>query len=373
LGKYMDMVVHNIAAFISPHGFGHAARTAAILHELATSDPHLSIELFSLVPEWFFRSSLPPHVELNYHELETDVGFVQKTSIEEDLPATIKRLHGVYPVPEQRLDHIAKTLTSQQVQTVLCDISVVGLLAAKRAGVPSVLIENFTWDWIYEPYRTAEQGFAPFIEYLAPLYQQAGTRIQSIPICHSIPSATVVGPIARRCRSTVNATRVALEIPNDATVVLMSMGGIPGRFPFIKALGDISTLHFIVAGLDPKPDLPTNVRVVPHKSPYFHPDLVAASDAIVGKVGYSTVSEAYHGRAQFFYVPRPVFPESLIMETFVREHLNGVEVPTESYESGEWLKTLEGKLDPVRSNASMKNGAQEAAEVIAASVTSAGP
>ena len=337
----------SIALFVSPHGFGHAARAVAVVHELAQRSERLRVQLFTLVPEWFFRSSLPPSVVLEYHALQTDVGFVQHTSLQEDLPATVERLEALYPLSPALRDSLAGTLRSGGAQLVLCDISAVGILAAETAGLPSVLLENFTWDWIYAPYLEREPRLAKFSAYLAPLYSRATRHIQTTPCCRLAPGARLVGPIARRPRRTVAATRQALGIPADGQMVLMTMGGMPGHFPFMERLGGVPELHFVLAGVESHAGLPANVRAVPHQSPFFHPDLVLAADAIVGKVGYGTVAEAFQGRTQFFYVPRPAFPESAVMEHFVREELHGVEVPLADFEGGEWLAKVADQLAPV--------------------------
>ena len=50
-----------------------------------------------------------------------------------------------------------------------------------------------------------------------------------------------------------------------------------------------------------------NVIVLPHGSPFFHPDLVNASDCVVGKLGYSTLAEIYRAGVPFGFVVRRGF------------------------------------------------------------------
>ena len=73
------------AWFVTPHGFGHAARTAAIVEALGSRLPELEVELWTSVPRWFFAESLT--VGYRYRELACDVGLVQRSPVEEDLPA----------------------------------------------------------------------------------------------------------------------------------------------------------------------------------------------------------------------------------------------------------------------------------------------
>jgi UDP-N-acetylglucosamine:LPS N-acetylglucosamine transferase len=129
-------------------------------------------------------------------------------------------------------------------------------------------------------------------------------------------------------------------------MVMCTMGGVPGDFSFMPKLAEVKDVLFVLAGLEPLSPPPPNVRAIPHTSNLYHPDLVAAADAVVGKVGYSTVAEAYYGRTQFLYIPRPRFPESRVMEAFVSRELNGIEIPQSDFETGSWASHVKELLTP---------------------------
>ena len=61
-----------LAYFVSPHGFGHAARACAVMQAVRTAWPDVVFEVFTLVPEWFFAESLGSG--FRHHLLRTDVG-----------------------------------------------------------------------------------------------------------------------------------------------------------------------------------------------------------------------------------------------------------------------------------------------------------
>ena len=84
-----------IAYFVTPHGFGHAARAAAVMVALQEIDPAIQFDIFTQVPRWFFQDSLVRNVR--YYHVCTDVGLVQTTSLHEDLPATVRRLDSFFP------------------------------------------------------------------------------------------------------------------------------------------------------------------------------------------------------------------------------------------------------------------------------------
>ena len=161
-----------IAAFISSHGFGHAARASAILTALHEKRPDIRVEIFTGAPRWFFQASLA--FPFGYHPTVSDIGLVQNAPLTEDLPATVERLGQFIPFPAMQLNSLAYALQRLDCRIALCDISPVGIAAAKTAGIPSVLVENFTWDWIYKGYLPAEPGLKPF---LAPMREVFSSEI----------------------------------------------------------------------------------------------------------------------------------------------------------------------------------------------------
>jgi hypothetical protein len=137
---------HRIACFISPHGYGHAARASGVIEALFTLDPHLGFDIFTQVPQWFLRHSIPG--EFEYHSLLTDIGLVQETPLKANLKKTLHRLDQFLPLDPLIIHELAEFVRDRKCQLIVCDISPLGIKVAKEAGIPSVLVENFTWDWI---------------------------------------------------------------------------------------------------------------------------------------------------------------------------------------------------------------------------------
>ena len=75
--------VKRIAYFVSPHGFGHAARAAAVMQAISEIDASVEFEIFTTVPSWFFQDSMS--ASFNCHAVLTDIGLVQKTAFQADV------------------------------------------------------------------------------------------------------------------------------------------------------------------------------------------------------------------------------------------------------------------------------------------------
>jgi hypothetical protein len=384
-----------LAVFVSPHGFGHAARTAAVLAALRALRPALEATLFTSVPRWFFEESLDFPVD--YRLLVSDVGLVQRSAVEEDLAATVERLERFWAEAKGfHLGEIRRQLCDAGACAVLCDISPFGLLAAKTADLPTVLLENFTWDWIYEPLVEREPRFAPWVERLRALFALADLHLRAEPSCGAetaaleqapasptglsyfpsmrvFPSSsssssssvpTVVPPIARQPRATREATRARLGVEGGRPLVLVSFGGVPWLFERLDRWRAAADFDFVVPGGAEREERRGNLLLLPHHTPLFHPDLVAAADVVVGKLGYSTVAEADAAGARLLYLPRPGFREHAVLERFVRERLPCDEMPLDELRSGAWLERLPALLARPRPPASPSAGAARAAEAI---------
>ena len=350
-----------IAVFVSPHGYGHAARACAVMEALAVLDRALAFEVFTLVPEWFFADSLS--CRFGYHPLLTDVGLAQTTPIAEDLDETLRRLAGFLPFGDAALDALAAELHRLGCRLALADISPLGLAAARRAQIPSVLVENFTWDWIYEPYVERRPAFEPAIATLAAVFAAADARIQTEPVCRRDGRFAVVPPVSRAPRTPATAIRRALGLPEDAPTVLITMGGVPWRPAALDRLESHPEVFSVVPGASDRLERRGRLVALPHRSGFFHPDLVHAADAVVGKLGYSTVAEVYAAGVPLGHVGRPTFRESAALAAFVNGAMPGFEITPGELASGAWLERLPALLTLGRARGRRANGAEAAARI----------
>jgi len=351
-----------IACFITPHGFGHAARAAAVIAALGEHVPGLQPHLFTTVPRWFFGESL--EMDFALHHLEADVGLVQRGPLGEDLPATVARLRERYPPDDALVARLAGRVSQLGCRIVLCDISPLGIAVARAAGLPSVLVENFTWGWIYRGCTAREPGLRPFADIIDALADLADLRLQAQPVCRPVTVASQVGPISRRPRVSRATTRAALGIASRRPALLVTMGGIPHGGFAVKPLLGVPGVDFILAGGARRRRRVGNVLLLPHHSGLFHPDLVAAADAVVGKIGYSTVAETCRARIPYGFVPRAGFRESPVLARWLLDRGRGLRIDPASFASGEWVRHITDLLDLGRPPERFPDGARQTAKLI---------
>jgi len=352
----------SLAAFITPHGFGHASRASAVMVKLQRLLPEAFFHLFTTVPEWFFRESNVANFQ--YHPLVTDVGLVQRSAMEEDLPATIQRLQGFLPFPDALVVSLADEVKALDCRLVLCDIAPLGIAVACQAGIPSLLQENFTWDWIYAGYPSYQMDLKPFIDYLGELFTQATYHIQTAPVSSPDPRWETVQPVSRPIRQSRDAIRSRLRIDRDSQVVLVSMGGIESRPVDLSAMKSASEFVFILPDASAEMTRDANLLLLPHHHGIYHPDLVNACDAVVGKLGYSTLAECYAAGAFYGYIPREQFPESPSLAQFIARSMRGMPIRADDYTSSAWIESIKAPLAQPFENGPRANGAGQIARYI---------
>lgn len=349
-----------IAFFISPHGFGHAARAAGIMEALTEFDSSLQFDIFTTVPEWFFDRC--DSFAFQYHRLLTDIGLVQKTPFQEDLPATIQKLKKLLPFNQKQIAAIAEKMRQLKSKLAICDIAPMGIRVAKEAGVPSVLIENFTWDWIYRGYENEE--IKKFDGYLQSIFSEATYHIQTRPVCKSEDVDLTVGPVSRKIKTPADLIRLRLGLADRSKVVMITAGGIPKTYGFIDKLKERTDIHFIIPGAGNWEGIQDNLILLAENSTYFHPDLINAADAVIGKVGYSTLAEIYHAGVPFGYAARTRYRESKPLIDFIENNMSGIAIGEAEFHNGDWIDRIDTLLAIPRLRRNTSNGARQIADFI---------
>jgi len=355
---------HRIAYFISPHGFGHAARAAAVMAAIHEIDRAIQFEIFTKVPSWFFQDSI--FGPFSYHSLLADIGLIQETPLHADLQKTVRQLNDFLPFDPSRIASHAKAINRLKCELVICDIAPMGISVAREAGVRSVLVENFTWDWLYQEYIDTEIQMNKHIVYLQSLFEAADYHVQTEPVCWPRKADLTTLPVSRSARTLALQIREELGIPDDAKAVMITMGGIQERYTFLKELANQRDIYFVIPGSSKQTKTEHNLVLLPHNSSFYHPDLINACDAVIGKVGYSTLAEVYHAGVPFGYIIRPYFRESEILADYIRKQMNAIAIEETNFQNGNWLSHLPDLLTMSFISRGVPNGAEQIARFICA-------
>jgi L-arabinokinase len=266
----------------------------------------LTVEVRSGAPRWIF----PP--EVNYEPLSFDVGVIQPDALRVDARATLEQAAALAVASGSLVCGEAAFLRQVGARLVVVDVPAVPILAARAAGLPSVAISNFSWDWIYAPYIAAAPRFRWLGEWLRDVYGQADLLLR-LPFFGDLSAFLAVEdlPLVSRPPSRSRAAvRADLGITERTIAALLSFGGL-GLERFDPApLAELQRYTFVASPQEISPGLPLppNVRLLPTEQENFV-NLIAASDVVISKPGFGIVANCLTLQVPLLYTEREDFVE----------------------------------------------------------------
>jgi L-arabinokinase len=325
------------------------------MRALEVRDPDGRIIVRTHAAGWLFERAAPASIER--HAIDVDPGVVQIGALRIDEDATVRAARAFYASFDERADAEAAWLSRAGADVVVGDVPPLAFAAAARAGIPSVAISNFTWDWIYEAYG----GFAREAPHVLPVIAQAyahATRTLRLPLHGGFASMTRVEElplVARLSLRDPGSTRRALGVSAGQTLVLVSFGGSAVELPLdrVRRSGRLAVLAPQHA------DLPDDLGFE---------DLVAAADVVVGKPGYGIMSECAANGASLLYTSRGRFAEYDVFVAGMPALLRCRYIPQADLFGGRWTDAIDALLAQPRPERPRADGADRAAERILESV-----
>ena len=352
--------------YISGHGFGHAARSAEIVNAVHAADPEMRITLRTTVPEWFLRASIRAPIEIVTGDVDT--GMVQPDSLTIDEDETARHAAVFYSTFAERITLELAHISRLRPTVVAADIPPLAFAAAARAGLPSVAISNFTWDWIYSAYPQFER-LAPGVMAMIGQVQSQATASLRLPFSGGFAAMRSVADIplvARVARTAKHDTRARLQLPGERPLVLATFGGHGGAVMLEEAAAPeyllVATDYEARDGHRTSPDIRIVTARELHSQALSYTDLLAACDVAVTKLGYGIVSECVANEVGILYTTRGRFIEQ---DVFIREmpaYVRCCAIAPADVRSGRWaggVRALLSKPTPPRTMTA--NGAEEAA------------
>jgi hypothetical protein len=143
-------------------------------------------------------------------------------------------------------------------------------------------------------------------------------------------------------------------------MVLLTVGGVPHRWKGLNRLRGVAETVFVVPGAAQRLARDSNIITMPQRSGFYHPDLVAAADAVVGKLGYSTLAEVWHTGAPFAFISRKGFRESPVLGDFAEKKMGAIQLAEDALETGDWLDALPILMDRPPSERTIRENGDDA-------------
>ncbi|MEW6248192.1 MAG: hypothetical protein AB1555_15985 [Nitrospirota bacterium] len=350
---------------ISGHGYGHAAQVLPVLNELARRVQRLTAILRTSVPASFFEGRLVLDWKLS--PAEQDIGCVQHGPLKIDAAATWTehiRFHRLWDV---KLDDEVRAIRTAKPDLVLSDISYLATAAGAQAGVPTVALGSLSWDLVLDEFRDRSiPEHQTIIDKIRRAYGAADVLLRAMPGLDMDAFRRIVdiGPIAQTLEPKPAELRRAVRASPAERLVLVGFGGIPLASLPLQRLEELSGYRFIFDG---SVSAPLSRIHAAGQLPFRFNTLLASTDLLVSKPGYSTVIEAVAQHKPLVYVRRYNFPDEGPLVDFLHRYGRGAELLMDDFVAGRWEKALEAAWTAPEPPASapQPTGAADAAEILA--------
>jgi L-arabinokinase len=363
-----------IAFYTSGHGFGHASRDIEVINAIRRQRPDVPLIVRSAVPAWLFAVSSRDRLEVE--SLDTDPGVAQHDSTSIDEEETARRARHFYRDFDAHMTAEMAWLIAHRITLVVADIPPLAIAAAERAGIRSVALANFTWDWIYEGFPHFTSRAPGVIGVIAAAYGKV-THALRLPLhggfAPMLPVVRDIALVARRSSVGRSAARRALNLPVDRPIVLASFGGHRVDLPYATAAAGghftlLVTGEHAASASNEMNESAQPIRISPQDlaaRQLHYEDLVAAADVVVSKPGYGIVSECIANETALLYTSRGRLAEYDVMVAEMPRLLRCRFVAPEDLLAGRWADALDALLrQPPPSVKPPINGADVAAEFI---------
>lgn len=148
-----DSIGYYFVYYCSGHGYGHATRVSAFACHLLRLQPRPVVHIVSSAPKHVFSDSIALGALYRYADIDPVI--VQPLAYRVDRRKSIEVLRSFLLKKDHKVSDESQWLKSIGADCVLSDAAFLGCLSAHEAGIPSVLITNFSFDSVYSYLSTS--------------------------------------------------------------------------------------------------------------------------------------------------------------------------------------------------------------------------
>jgi len=346
------------AIYISDHGFGHASRNIPIIRYILEANNNIKIIVKTGKSQGEFIRNLIGDFNgrVSYYFESMDIGLILKEGtlgIDKDkLTKTVKEYISSF---EEKINKENEFLKNNSVDLIVSDIVPWVFKSAKNLNIPSILISNFTWVDIYTEYLSEDiygeyincyklADKALFYELYMEEMKSYIKNYESVSLCSRDFDLKKVDKIKRSFKG---------------PIVYLSVG----RSVNLKEEIDVSNLNYnfiITDGIKLKG---SNIYYLV-KETFNTQDYLMASDFVITKAGWGTISEALLAKKKMAVLSR----NNVAEDRNTIKKLNNMDLAIEvNYENNFDLYNILNKLkdfNPRFDKYSLKNDYKKIGDIL---------
>ncbi|KAI8470791.1 MAG: Transglutaminase-like superfamily-domain-containing protein [Monoraphidium minutum] len=307
----------SIAYYCTGHGLGHATRAIEVCKHLVARGH--TVTVVTGAPARVFLQQVPA-ARFTLRKAVLDCGSKQLDPFTVDTRGSLEEYHRtavahrdellaaeVWWLRITRTDLVVSWLRITRTDLVVSDVVPIACAAAAQAGIPAVAVTNFSWDFIYSEYLTAQRRseFRQLVWQIALDYASAALLLR-LPGHVPMPAFQAVEDVplvVRHAQRSPEQVRAEMGLDPGVRIAVLIYGGHRAELAVREDFLPPGWICVICNGgqpLAPGGQLPPNFRLAPADA--YTPDLILAGDCVVGKIGYGTMSECLAHRRPLVFM-----------------------------------------------------------------------
>ncbi len=321
---------------LTAHGFGHGAQTAAVVNALRELRPDITLTLRTTLPRAFLQRRFAGAFTLVAQD--SDVGMRMASAVEIRLEDSARAYAHWHHDWDRRVAQEAAWLRAQAPDLVLVNVPYLPLAGAARAGIAAAAMSSLNWADIYHHYFRQRPEAARIEAQMRAAYHAARVFLRLAPAMpmDDLPNAVDVGPVANVGINRRAQIARTLGLADDTRLVLIAPGGIELRLP-IERWPVLPSIHWLVP-LDWGVQCPGVSALEALGLPFT--DVLCSCDAVIGKPGYGTFTEAACNGVPMLYLPRGDWPEAPHLTAWLARHGRAAPIGRARLERGDLAADL---------------------------------
>lgn len=289
---------------VSSHGYGHLAISGPIIEKFSELFPGVNIVIVTNISTEIVSTFIK--CKFNCLSGLREVNLFLEDALHANKRKSISGFEELYSGWPGAVSEYVSAIRSVGADAIVSNVNYLCLTAAHELALPSIALSCMNWLDIFRWY-CSEAPHAPEIERLLYLaYAGSDLFLQTRPHMPmlDIPRRRSIGPIARTGRRRKSELRVKLRRGSGSTLVLYSLGGVPG-----KNAPDLPTIEGVTWLITSEYNGSRSDIFSCRDLRWPFADIVASVDAVVGKDSYGTVVEAACAGVPLVLMPRGNWPE----------------------------------------------------------------
>lgn len=274
------------AIYISDHGFGHASRNIPIIRYILEANNYIKLIIKTGKAQGEFIRDVIGGFDgrVSYYFESMDIGLVLKEgTLDIDKNNLTKRVTEYINGFDKRINKENEFLNNNEVDLIISDIVPWIFKSSKALNIPGILISNFTWVGIYKEYLS-EDIYNEYID----CYRLVDKALFYELYMDDMKSYIKNYEDASLCSRAFDLEKAdKIKRSFKKPIVYLSVG----RSVSLKEEIDVSNLNYNFIVTDGIKLKGKNVYYLP-KETVNTQDYLMASDFIITKAGWGTISEA---------------------------------------------------------------------------------